>query len=89
MGCEHNLVECQELMILGRRFVVEDVETRRGDPPFGQSGRQRSLVHDSAARGVDDDGARPKTRELLCGQDRSASLRRVERNDTSPGHPIQ
>src|SRR5260370_3414522 len=88
MRCEHNLVECEERMILRGRLVVEDVETRGGDPPTCQSGGQRGLVHDPAAGGVADDSARLKTRELLCAQARSPGPRHGYRNYVTPAQPI-
>ena len=75
-------------MILRRRFVVEDVEARGDDPPVGQSGGQRGLVHDPAAGGVDDDGAGLKAGKLFCAKDRPAGLRHVHRNDVGPGKSV-
>src|SRR5271166_3748670 len=78
---EHNLVECQERMILCGRLVVEYVETRGGNTSIGQSRGQRGLVKDPAAGGVDDDSARLEPREFLLAEDWPARLRDVHRND--------
>src|SRR6266700_8379900 len=87
MGCEKNLVECEERMILCGRLVVEYVETRGGDPPLYQRGSERGFIDDTATCGVDDANAGLHERELLGAENWPPCLRHMHRDHVRPGEP--
>src|SRR3954462_514305 len=58
MGGEHHIVELAERMIDRQRLDVEHIEAGAAETPGGQRCDQRLLVHDRAARRVDQIGGR-------------------------------
>src|ERR1051325_9394615 len=56
MRGEHHAVEAPQRRIKAKRFLDKHIESRAGDRAFLQDPRQRLLVDDRAARGVDEDG---------------------------------
>ncbi len=58
MRRQHDLVESEQADDPRRRLVVEYVEASGGDPAIREGRRERPLVDDPAARGVDDNDAR-------------------------------
>src|ERR1700687_2814340 len=89
MRREHNLVKCEERMILRGRLVVEDVETRGADPPLCERGSERGFIDDPTTRGVDDDNSGLHEPELLRSENWLSRLWHMDRNHVRPGEPLR
>ena len=83
MGRQDHAVELAERRIRGERLDREHVDRGPGDPPLLDRGRERCLVHQVAARRVDEHGRRLHQLEPL-GVDQTVGLigvRHVQRDD--------
>lgn len=73
MRCDHHLCQLEQRAV-GARFGGEHVQTGRPHVAAGDRVGQCRLVHQAAARGVDDDDARLGLRQRLL-VDQSRRLR--------------
>ncbi|GBC83117.1 hypothetical protein HRbin10_02257 [bacterium HR10] len=73
-----------------RRLLGEDVQARGGDPPRIETLEQRRLIHQLAARCVDEDHARlhPRDRFPIDHPSRRARERRMKRDDVGEGQQL-
>ena len=75
MGCRHDVLQCEERRV-GARLRRVDIQTGSGYPAFGHRGEQRGLIHDAAARGIDDVNGRLNLAERFF-PDEADCLRRL------------
>src|SRR5580765_5204690 len=71
---QHDVVEPSEWRIGSERLFREYIQSRRPEGSLGEDTRQRSLVHDGAARGVDEHAVRSDTAQSLLVQQPAAVL---------------
>src|SRR5262245_7858970 len=65
MGSKDHIVEAKQRVVGARWLGIEYVDAGTGDPAGGQRGRERLLIDDRPAGGVDEIGARLHHRQPL------------------------
>ena len=75
---QHDVVEPSEWRIGSERLFREYIQSRRPERSLGEDTRQRSLVYDGAARGVDEHAVRSDTAQSLLVQEPATVLGKLE-----------